>query len=298
MGTLTPSLQEITPLEAITKQVASVPVLPQVVSRLLAIIGGHDHSLHDMVKIVETDASLAARVLRVANSAAFFRGQTVDTLSKAILNLGEKLVAGIAIGSCTTKLFNHPLDGYESEAGDLWDHSLRTAIAARETASFASKKISTDLAFTAGLLHDIGKAIISEFLNGYTEEITNQCDIGQVEDFVAAEKGLVGTDHAEVGFALARHWNLPDPICTSIKNHHYPKRADEENQELVYVVHIGDILAMLGGTGTGADTLAYKMDEGYERYFKLEKDDVLQLLLFVEEEFSRTKTAVFAKQGV
>lgn len=293
MGTVTEPLTDEYLVATIADRVSKMPVLPHVVTRLLSLIGGGDHSLQTVVKIVETDASLTAQILRVANSAAFYRGRTVTTVSKAILHLGEKMVVGIAIGSCTSRVFDRPLDGYESERGELWDHSLRTAIAARETVALTSKAVSTDLAFTAGLLHDIGKSIISEFLNGSARDLTAECDGRQREDFVAAERHLIGTDHALVGYLLAQRWNLPEAISLAIRYHHRPSEADQEYRELVYVVHVADLLAMLGGMGTGADALSYTLDQGYADYLNLDKDGVPGVLLRIQEDFERTKAIVF-----
>ncbi len=295
MAVITTNLQDEALTETIANRVSNIPLLSHVASQLLAILGGSDHSMQDVVKIVETDISLTAQVLRVANSAAFYRGQDVTTVSNAILNLGEKMVTGVALGSCASRVFNSPLEGYESPSGELWNHSLRTAIASREIAAVTAVSVSTDIAFTAGLLHDIGKSIISEFLIDTADEMLSKCDNGLHDDFLAAEKEQIGTDHAMIGYKLACHWNLPEPISAVILNHHHPNDAEEEYKELVYIVHIGDILAMMGGTGTGIDTLFYKIDERYEEYISMQSDSIPQILLTVQEEFERTKTAVFSE---
>lgn len=294
MGTIALESPHADLLQLIARQVSDVPMLPQVVTRLLSIIGDNDHSMQEVVKIVETDSALTARILRIANTAAFYRGNEINSVAKAIMHLGEKLVAGIAIGSCAENVFKQPLDGYESGEGELWDHSLRTAIASREIAARYSKNVSTDLAFTAGLLHDIGKSIISEFLKGNVEEMTRFCDNGNYEDFVAAEIDRVGTDHSMVGYSLAMHWGLPQAICATIRYHHRPGDADRNDQELIYVVHLGDLLAMMGGTGTGADSLSYKVNPGYETYLQLDQDDISNLMLTIQDEFTRTKEDIFA----
>jgi putative nucleotidyltransferase with HDIG domain len=292
MGTITLKIQDSAPLEEITREVDGIPMLTHVAMRLLGIIGSKDHSLKEVVNLVGSDAALTARILRVANSAAFYRGSAVTTVAKAVLNLGEKLVAGIAIGSCTSKVFKKPLEGYESPEGELWNHSLRAAIAAREVAVLTSDDAFTDLAFTAGLLHDIGKSVISEFLKGTATTMISMLEEGNVEDFLAAERNQIGVDHTEVGYSLASHWNLPEPIRAAIKHHHHPSDAEEDFRKLAYVVHLGDILAMMGGTGTGADALSYKIDAGYEEHVSISKDDINILLLHIQDEFSRTKTAV------
>ncbi len=280
--------------EAISNRVADIPMLPVVVSRLLTVVGREGHSTKEVVDLVENDVVLTARVLKIANSAAFSRGQSITTLSRAILQLGERMVVGMAMGCCSPQIFNRPLEGYESAAGELWDHSLCTAIATREIIRYARDPLSADLAFTAGLLHDIGKAVISEFLKGNTEKLLLWCDSRRVEDFLTAEREVVGTDHAEVGYAIAQRWNLPELLAGVIQHHHHPSQADGSQKCLIYAVHLADMIAMMGGTGTGADTLAYTIDPDYADFLKLGKDDFDRVFLQVQEEFQNKKAAIFA----
>ncbi len=281
---------------SISDRIKEMPMLSVVASRLLELTGGDDHSLQDVAKIVENDAYLTTRVLRVVNSAAFAPIEPIHTVSKAIVYLGEKMVVGIAIGACSAKIFKNPLSGYEAAAGALWEHSLRTAIAAREIASYTKKVISSNLAFTAGLLHDIGKSVISEFLHGNVDEMVNMCDEGRVENFLKAERNTIGTDHAEVGCELATHWHLPESLATVIRYHHEPNKSDDKYRPLVYAVHVGDLLAMMGGTGTGADSLSYTIDENYLEFIDINKDHLARVLLKVQEEFSRTKESILGSE--
>ena len=291
MGTITLN-------DSIARRIKEMPMLSVVASRLLELTGDQDHSIIDVARIVENDAYLTSRVLRVANSAAYSPIEPIQTISKAVSYLGEKMLIGIAVGSGSAKVFDKPLDGYESKAGELWDHSLRTAIASRELADLARSGLSTNIAFTAGLLHDIGKAIISDFFEGSAKDLTFMCDNGIVEDFLAAERNMTGTDHCEVGYQLAGHWNLPDSLKSAIRYHHHPEQGKEEDKLLLYAVHLGDIVAVLGGVATGADAFAYRIDQNYNKYISVGQDELNLVLLRVEEEFSKTKNFVFGSEEI
>jgi len=279
--------------EEIARRVDDIPMLSTVAYRLIAILTDEDPSLKEAVKIVETDAALTTRILRVANSAAFFRGNPITTVFRAVMQLGMKMVTGISIGACTSQMMSRPLQGYESASGELWDHSLRTAIASREFAFFIQSRLSSDLAFTAGLLHDIGKSIISEFLESNPEKLPEGRETGLVLENIEGERKQLGTDHALVGHAIALRWGLPEPICIAIKNHHQPGEADDKYRDLVYAVHLGDLVALIGKHGAGSEELAFNLDPGYEKYIKISDEDLSKLLSTIEEELSSVKTSLF-----
>lgn len=276
------------------RRVEELPTLPAVAARLLEMIGRDDNSLRDVAKIVQNDAALTARILRVANSAAFSRGKPITSLFRAVMHLGMRIVAGITVGSCASSLMNRRLDGYGSDVGELWNHSLRTAVASREFAFFTNHTVLEDLAFTAGLLHDIGKAVIAEFLAAESETAVGEARNFKVTEQLELERRQLGTDHAEVGLAVAERWGLPKPLSVAIRHHHRPSAVeDSQYRALVYTVHLGDLVAMMSGTGTGSDTMAYSLDEGYQEFIRITEPELSRLLVNVQNEFDAARTIVF-----
>lgn len=278
----------------IKQKVVKIPTMPAVATRLMQIISLPQHSSREVVDLIKNDVSLTTRILRIANSAAFSRGQEIDTLNRAILHLGENMVVGIAIGSCASSLLNRGLHGYASAPGELWEHSLRCAIASKLLTPFGKGSGQTEQAFTAGLLHDIGKLVMSEFMEGSTEKIVEFTNSSNETDYLDAEKALIGADHSEVGLMIAQHWGLPSPLPEVIKNHHRPSDYSGIHQELIYIIHLADMFAMMGGSGTGADSLTYKLDEGFHEFVDFQKQDFAKLLLQIEEEFYSTKLSLFS----
>jgi putative nucleotidyltransferase with HDIG domain len=273
--------------EQIQKVIKSVPLLSASASQLLQITTDPNHDMREIVQIVKTDATLTARVLKVVNSAAFGLYNEITSLDRAISYLGERLIVGIAIGDCASQLFDKDLVGYEGEHGDLWRHDLRTAIASREVAVQSHSEINPDLAFTAGLLHDIGKALISDYLRGTASEVLKKIEAEEFNDYLNAEEVMIGFDHARAGYELALTWKLPESIAEVIRFHHTPSAAKAEFQELVYIVHLGDSIAMMGGCGTGADSLQYKLDSAYTNYFEMQPNTLANVMLTVNEEFNK-----------
>ncbi len=265
---------------------------------LLQITAAADHEMADVIRVVRSDAILTARLLRIVNSAAFNLLYPITSIERAIFQMGAQMVVGVAIADCIAELFNKSLDGYEGGKGDLWRHDLLSALAAQEVCKFSRSDLGTDLAYTGGLLHDIGKAIISDFLKKPARELLEDIDKKQLTDYRAAEQAMLGVDHAVIGYELAKFWQQPEPLQQMIRYHHSPGLANEEYRSLVYAVHLGDIIAMMAGCGTGSDTLQYQLDSDYQEYFDLSNNDLEQIMLNVLNEFKQVVAALNFDNGV
>lgn len=276
----------------IIKKVAETPTLSESATLLINLMSKPGHNTGDVARVIECDALLTAKVIEVANSSAFSPLQPITSISRAVSHMGDKIVVGIAVASCAKAVYDKDLDGYESKRGELWEHSLMTAIASREVAKASKGKVSRELAYTGGLLHDIGKSVISEFLGGATRMIVDRIDSGRNSDYLEAERAILRTDHCNIGAKLAKHWKLPSPLQAVIKHHHKPALAEPGDVPLAYVVHLGDMLAMMSGSGTGADSMMYHIDKGYEEYIKISADDWAAIMASTVEEFNATKDAI------
>lgn len=282
--------------EELQKIVKAVPMLSPSASRLLQITAEPEHELSDIIDLVKTDAHLTARVLKIVNSAAFGLMSKVTSIDRAISYLGERIVVSVAIDDCAGKLFERELSGYEAGSGALWQHDLRTAIGAREVVNQSGADINAELAFTAGLLHDIGKALISDYLQGSVPEAVAMLNGTDSLDYLSAEEKLIGVDHTRIGYELASAWQLPPELIEVIRYHHEPAQAQEKYRPLVYAVHLGDNIAMLSGFGTGADSLRYKLDQKYSEHININAKTLANIVLNVDIEYEKLQES-FAGSG-
>jgi putative nucleotidyltransferase with HDIG domain len=193
-------------------------------------------------------------------------------------------------------LYQKDLSGYEGQKGDLWAHNLLTALAAKTIVPHAKKAINGDVAFTCGLLHDLGKSILSDFLENTSAKVIQALDENKVKSYETAESKILGIDHCEAGFQLATHWNLPEPIPSAIRYHHNPSSAPEDHRTLVYAIHLGDMLAMMSGSGTGADTLRYQLDSNYVDYIDLDENDLASIMVEIGDEFIKMQESMQGDQ--
>jgi len=283
-------------VDEILAKTRQMPLLSSASTRLLEMLGDEDHGLDDIAKIIETDSALTARILQIVNSAAFGLRQSISTVAAAVPYIGEKLIISLSMNQSAPQVFNRPLLGYESQRGELWAHGLRTAIAASALSSKSRKEVQPGIAYTAGILHDIGKSVLSKFLTGCSPEMIKSLENGEIHDFLEAEEKKTGINHCQIGKELAKHWKLPLDLQQAISFHHKPAEADEEHKHLVYVVHLADMVAMMGGSGTGTDNLAYTLDKQYTEYIDINQSGIDDLLLTVIIEFEKTRETLFGSE--
>ncbi|MGA1867416.1 MAG: HDOD domain-containing protein [bacterium] len=283
--------------EIITK-IDKIPVLSRSASLLLNVISKEDHTIVDVKNIVENDSVLSAKVLALINSAAYFLTTPTTSIERAVSYLGDNVILNIALESCgASKFLDRPLEGYECEGELFWNHNIKTAIAAKYISHFAIKETDPSLAYTCGILHDIGKSIISTYLVNQTAEIIKLLDNQSINDYIEAERKILGTDHCEVGYRIGTHWHLPKVFLEVNRWHHNPKDCPEDYVSICYIIHLADIMAMLGGCGTGSDSLEHRLDNNYEKYIQLPKEEFEKLFFRIDNEFEKLKIA-FEEQQV
>ena len=284
-------MQQRASKEEIIKAIKEVPLLSPSASQLLQLSASSDHDMSEVVDIVKCDAALTARVLKIVNSVAYGLVHEVSTIDRAVGYLGERMVAGIALGDSASALFHKELEGYDGPKSELWNHDLRTAIAARHIAKQAKLTINPDLAFTAGILHAVGKAILSDFLLQSAKGLLDEIDGNEISDYLEGERELLGIDHTEAGFELAKNWELPESLQCAIRYHHRPADAPQEQRTLVYTVHLGCIVAMMCGS-QASDSLQYHLDKNYTDYIDLTSDQLALIMLEVNETFDTMHNAM------
>lgn len=276
----------LTLVDEIMRKVQYLPPLSSSATELLRLSERHEMSAQDMAAIVQRDPVLVAQVLRTANSAAYRKREPITSVPLAVSILGNMTVFGIALGYCMSGVFDRPLNGYEAGESALWKNALCTAIAARLLAPHAREDVNPETAYTAGLLHDIGKMIISEYLKGRTNRLVATVDEGAHKQFLDAEIEQLGIDHAATGAAIARHWKLPEPIIEAMARHHQPGHADVQHPSLVYTVHLASLVSMMVGAETGADAMLYNMDSQCPYYLPIDPHEFDRIVMKTENEYN------------
>ena len=221
----------------------SIPSLPPVLTTISQLLDDPEASLREIARILSSDEGLASRVLRLVNSAYYGMPRRISTIPLAMTILGAKAVKNHVINIALADMMGG-LSGGLKGFNILWAHALKTATWARLLATRAAKTDS-DEAFTAGLVHDIGKALALRLKpSDYSRVVIESAGSGK--EMRGVEVQVMGFDHTRLGAWLAAKWGLPHTLVSSIRWHHDPEQVsseDESVRELVIVIYIADLIA-------------------------------------------------------
>lgn len=222
--------------EQLVQGIQDLPSLPVVVMDLLGSLEDDDVDISVLARKVSHDAALTAKTLRLANSASFGLQVKVTTIQQAITFLGFQAVRNLITAAAVTGCFPAGrCQGFDDKA--FWRHASASAACARALAR--RMRFNQDVAFTAGLLHDIGQLVlVSSHPDAYGAVLAwrRQHDCSLLD----AERAVLGVDHVDAGMALAAHWNFSDTMRQAIARHHAPDTPGAGF--LAAIVHVADAI--------------------------------------------------------
>ncbi len=248
MKIASPGSMDRVQLKKVAEGMVALPTLPLVASRLLESIADPEAATSEEIgALIALDPSLTARTLKLANSDFYGFPRKVGTVDLAVVVLGPDTIRDLVLSAAVFQT----LDPAFTSLTGLWSHSLACGVAARAMADRCRYHLEGE-AFAAGMLHDIGKVALRQ---SYPERYEAALALVREQGIstVVAERGLLDSDHAEVGGWLAERWGLPGDLVEAIACHHRPEQA-RLNPELASLVHIADWLA--GRTGNSWPTEA------------------------------------------
>jgi len=220
--------------------IATTQPIPQIALRILELLEGGGR-LSGLVKQIKQDQVIAAKVLRFSNSPFYNAGKEIASIDRALVFLGENSLAEIAIAAAVSTSFGEPGVGYGLMKGGLYKHALAVAHVAKTLAT-DTRLVEPGVAYTAGLLHDIGKIVLDRFVANALPFFYQHVP-GGGKDYAELERELFDTDHLEVGQRLALQWHLSSALTEVIAHHHWPERAVTEQRSLVHLIYLADLLS-------------------------------------------------------
>lgn len=285
----------ITPKQFIC-DIDSLVTLPDICIKVNQLAEDPKASAVDMAQVISRDPHLTAQILKIANSPYYGFPTRVETITRAIAVIGTQDLRDLVLSSSIIDMFSRQ----NNEIFDLnhyWQHSVLTGFIAKH---LAAKTKTTVLArerlFIAGLLHDIGKLIMSVKIPEIMRVVNYRAD-HNCESFYEVEKLVFGLGHAEVGAELMRHWNLPKSLQCVAKYHHKPSRAKEYLLETC-IVHIANAMANYLNISARKSKYPVKISTTAWRTTGLDKDSVFAVIESARKEFDNSITAFIPQPKV
>jgi len=257
----------------ILRSMAELPPMPQVVVKAQEKMSDPTSTFKDLGRIIETDQAIAARVLKLANSAYYGLRGMVSSIHQASIVLGYEALGEVITVVGAAGLLDNILEGYGLDSGALWQHSLAVAFGSRIIAKAKHPALENDV-FSAGLLHDAGKIVLDEYVHKKEKEFDALMEDGQTS-FLTAEKKIFGFDHADLTFELCQKWSIPEIQGLAIKHHHCPSRSEEN--AMAYILHIADTVAIKGGFGMTSDAMLYEIEEEALTFVGLHEEELEEI---------------------
>ncbi len=218
-----------------------------VVAGIVRIINDPRCGARDLREVIEIDPPLAARVLKLANSAYYGTRVKIMDIMQAIIFVGFAAIKELALSQEIGEVLRHRNPG--EEPLELWRHCVAVALTSKLIYRREFRQ-SGDNAYAAGLLHDIGTIVLKEFASEACAEVERILAEGQ-RDIVTVETEIFGFDHALLGQAITEAWNFPSEFNDAIGGHHRPERTAGEPSRLTLTLLVADGIARRQGFGDG-----------------------------------------------
>ena len=232
--------------------VGDLPPMPNVASRAIQMVENPDCTAPELAKLLSSDPALAARVLKIANSAMFSRQREITTLNQAVMIIGFKALKGIVVAATLRQMSGRGSAAIEKL---VWENSMCCAMVSTSIAKLLRKRYIEEI-FLLGLLHSLGQVVLlaqTETAKDYAKLIK------QIEqrslDYVTLEQEIFGFTHALIGALVAKKWNFSAETCQVILHYKDPiemARPEDEAAEKTAVVQLADLISHAAGIGNPA----------------------------------------------
>ncbi len=213
--------------------IPDLPTLPNIVITVNKLLQDHDTSIKKLNDIIEKDQAMVSKILKLVNSTFYGFRSKIKNLPHAIIILGFNTIRNAVVSVSIMKTFNDKKYSKDFRITEFWEHSVAVAVTSR-CISEQTKLDAPDDCFVAGLLHDIGKVIFSQYFPGLFEDVLEKMK-EQDLSFFEAEKMVLPMTHAQIGGYMAKKWQFPVTLIDTITHHHAPRKSVSNANQLLIV---------------------------------------------------------------
>jgi len=210
-----------------------LPAMPHVASKVLELAGNPDTTAAKLQQVIADDQAMAARILKIANSALYGCSRKIKTLTDAIVMLGFNTIRSLVVTSATRNMYLKGGKSMGLKERLLWEHSMGCAMAAKLLVGARHPHLAEE-AFLAGLMHDIGKLVLNQYASDAFDRVVQDV-YNEGRMFLDVERELLGFDHTEVGALLVNKWKLSTQLEEAIRHHHNEEAFTADRPVICYL---------------------------------------------------------------
>jgi putative nucleotidyltransferase with HDIG domain len=241
-------------IDSFLESVDYLPPVPRNLNRLIELLNQDEVAIDRVAELIQYDPAMTAQVMRLCNSVHFGGRAPASDLYEATARVGFNEIYQLVTALSTAALIRPQQKGYGIEAGELWKHCMAAALVGKLIA--VDREDNASLVFTACLLHDLGKVVLSRGLEARYDEVLAEAKRSQAPMLVV-ERSILGFDHPEVGSRLLERWNFPPNLVAAVRFHHDPGPAGEHARLAAYAC-LSNMVSCFMGYGCGHQALALK----------------------------------------
>lgn len=279
--------------------ISNLPTPPIVFTQIQKVLNNPNTSAFDVAAILQEDPAISAKVLKLTNSAYYGLPKEVESVRQAVVIVGIEAVKNLVLSASVFEAFSS--DAIDKEYQDLfWRHSLGTAFAARLLAHKmkATAVFDAEAAFSGGMLHDIGKMVISVYMPEEAKKILEIKSQKTDQSDHKIEEQVLGYNHMQIGTLLAKEWKLPQKLIEAINFHHYPQLNDSDNN-LPYLVGLSNYLTHLTfDYDPEVNNYIEPLEDRVYKFVGTTREDLLDCTDLLREEYGKSETFMAMAKGI
>lgn len=260
-------------LKNIVMDMRSLEAFPKVATSVLSVANQPGVIPADVIEIVQTDAGITGKVLKLCNSAYYGFQREVGSLQEAGNMLGTDTLVNLVLTSSANKFFRSAGQVAPDRQEELWTNSITQALASRLIAKRFGYE-NPDRAYTTGLMQNIGTIVMDRFYNDELGHVMAEVQAGR--STIAAERAILGIHHAEIGARLATKWELPESLTDTIRFHHDPGNATVDRL-LACTVHLAETMMQIPNEDGSPVNMAHEVSEAAFELTGLTPEDFVLL---------------------
>ncbi|MFP4014216.1 MAG: HDOD domain-containing protein [Chitinispirillaceae bacterium] len=270
----------------IIESIDSLPSLPSIVMKLMQVVNSPDTSAEDAAELIERDPALTSKMIRLANSAFYGIPRSISSVSSAVVILGFNTIRSLVLSATVVQMFEGVKQSVDTDR--FWKHSIVTAMTAKTIVRhfMSVRMMDPESAFCAGILHDIGKLIFSQYTPDDYQSVYEYARDNSVP-LVTAEETVMGINHAQVGKILADRWALPIDLEYCLIHHHSPENADKVD-DLVNIIHLSNIISHQLGCDLWEGEVTSAENEQCREVLKIKDDDFNRITAKMAESLDKS----------